>query len=126
MARVAWVFDGYAWPVNPEKDTGWLPPEDILNEANNIAATASTFQFGGIKSARRRISGWIWGPFSADHYNRMYQWKLQRKRSTLKDHEGHQKTCFLISFTTERINDPKSWAEGRPTYRYEAEFASVD
>jgi hypothetical protein len=124
MARVAWVFNGYEWPVNPEKDSGWLN-EHVSAELNNINATKSVFQFGGMKSSRRKISGWIWGPSASTQYLTMWNWHKNKTTGVLKDHVGVEKRCFFLTFSAEAVIDSVSWSQGRPTYRYEAEIVEA-
>lgn len=124
MARVAWRFDGYDWPINPEEDSGWTKP-DIMSEQNNVNADVSNFQFGGRKSARRQISGWLWGEGSVQLRLNMYNWYANRKKSTLVDHVGDSKKCFITSLTVKSVQDVREWGQGRQTYKYTIEFAEV-
>ena len=60
MARVAWQFNGYSWPINPEDDSGWIPGELVYSELVPIYKFSSHVQVGGKKSKRRQVRGWIW------------------------------------------------------------------
>jgi hypothetical protein len=124
MSRVAWLFNGYAWPVNPEKDSGWTK-DDVVGEVNPLQSNISTFQFTGRKSARRQISGWIWGPNSAEQLTKMRDWRINRTKATLRDHTGESKRCYCASLRLEPVQDIASWKSGRQTYRYDAEFVEV-
>lgn len=121
MARVAWEFAGYTWPVNPREDSGWVA-EEILAESNPINARRSTLQFGGTKSARRQISGMIFGPRAAEHKTQMDTWKRNRTRGLLKDHMGTTRTAILIRLEAKPIISVSEWKHGRYTFEYTAEF----
>lgn len=122
--RVAWSFAGYSWPVNPEKDSGFNA-EEVEPEAVAIGATKSTFQWGGRKSARRQISGWLYGAHALEHYNKMRAWKNGRTVGTLTDHLGNSATARLVKFDAEPVVSNTEWAAGRSTWRYNAEFVEV-
>ncbi len=124
MARVAWVFNSYSWAVNPEKDSGFNA-EEVEPEAVAIGATKSTFQWGGRKSARRQISGWLYGPNALAQYNLMRGWKNNRTVATLVDHLGNSSTARLAKFDAEPVVSNTEWANGRSTWRYNAEFIEV-
>lgn len=121
MARVAWEFDGYAFPVNPEKDNGWVY-EDVEPETVPIGAQKSTFQFGGRKSGRRQTSGWLYGEKALEQYNKMRNWKLGRTMATLTDHLGNSTTARLAKFDAEIVLSSTEWKAGRNTWRYNAEW----
>lgn len=121
MARVAWVFAGYEWPINPEKDSGYVY-EHAMSEQVPIQATESDLQFGGRKSPRRQISGWLWGESSAAQYAQMEGWRKNKTVGTLVDHLGNARPAMLIKFEAEAVQDARAWAEGRQTWRYTAEF----
>lgn len=121
MARTAWIFNSYSWPVNPEKDTGWNA-EEVEPEAVAINATRSTFQWGGRKSGRRQISGWLYGANALEQYNQMRSWKNNRVVATLTDHLGNSATARLAKFDAELTPSATEWAHGRSTWHYNAEF----
>ena len=121
MARVPWRFDNYDFAVNPEKDSGFVY-EDVMPESVAINAPRSTFQYGGTKSGRRQISGWLYGVNALDQYNRMRGWKAARTKATLVDHIGHSTTARLSKFDAEVVQSATEWKLGRSTWRYNAEF----
>ena len=124
MPRVAWVFDNYQFPVNPETDTGWNR-EVILVEHNPIRSTQSVFQYLGTRSARRRITGWMYGPKADEMRSKFEHWLTTRKVATLKDHLNVSRNAVLVSFTYELVPDYRAWRQQKPTYRYNAEFVQV-
>lgn len=119
--RVPWRFNNYDFAVNPEKDGGWVS-EDVMPESVGIGASRSTFQYGGTKSGRRQISGWLYGPNALDQYNRMRSWKANRTRSTLIDHLGNSTTARVSKFDAEAVQSSTEWRLGRATWRYNMEF----
>jgi hypothetical protein len=121
MARVAWSFASYSFPINPEKDSGWVY-DHVMSEQVPIQATESDIQFGGRKSPRRQVSGWIWGSSSSTFFAQFDSWRRNRTQGTLTDHLGNSRSAILVKFEPEAINDPQAWAEGRQTWRYTAEF----
>lgn len=121
MARVPWRFNNYDWSINPEKDSGWNY-EDVMPESVAIGAGRSTFQYGGTKSGRRQISGWLYGPSALDQYNRMKAWKQARTKSTLVDHLGNVSTARFAKFEAEAVQSATEWKLGRATWRYSAEL----
>jgi hypothetical protein len=124
MARVAWRFNNYDWPINPDEDSGWTKP-DIMSETNDVNANKSSLQFGGRKSARRQISGWIWGPGSVQLHINMHSWNDNRTKATLVDHTGVSRTCMMMNFAAKPVQDVREWRSGRQTYKYTAEFIEV-
>jgi hypothetical protein len=126
MARVAWVFNGYSWPVNPEPDgdSGWVK-ESVHTEQNPLNASVSSFQFTAEKSARRQVTGWIIGPYAGEQLGRFQAWRSGRTRANLIDHMGVSKRCMLISFSAKTVNNQAEWRQGRSTYKYSAEFVEV-
>jgi hypothetical protein len=124
MARVAWVFAGYSWPVNPEKDSGWIK-EEVYAERNALNSTVSNIHFTAKKSARRKVSGWLFGESTAAQLTKMQSWKDNRTIGTLVDHVGGSKRCIMISFEAEPIQSVSEWKAGRQTYKYNAEFVEV-
>lgn len=125
MARVGWQFAGFDWYVNPEKDSNWVF-DHAVSEQVPIQATKSTLQFGGRKSARRQISGWIYGENSAIQYATMEGWRQNKTQGVLVDHLGNSRNAIMIKFEPEAVQDIKAWEEGRQTWRYQAEFISTD
>lgn len=121
--RVAWVFNGYSFPVNPEKDSGFNA-EEVEPESVAIGATRSTFQWTGRKSARRTISGWCYGPNALEQYNTMRSWKNNRTIATLTDHLGNSASARLAKFDAEPVVSQTEWAHGRNTWHYTAEFVA--
>jgi hypothetical protein len=119
--RTPWQFDNYSFPVNPEKDNGWVY-EEVEPEAVAIGATKSTLQWGGRKSGRRQISGWLYGEKALEQYNKMYNWKKNRTVATLVDHLGNSTSARLIKFEAENVVSNTEWKLGRSTWRYNAEF----
>lgn len=125
MSRVAWSFDGYSFSVNPEKDSDFIY-EHIASDQVPINATKSNIQFGGTKSGRRQISGYIWGIGGPEQFAKMRDWQRTRKQATLTDHLGNSSSAVLIKFEPELVEDIYEWNQGRQTYRYSAEFISLD
>lgn len=121
MARVAWVFNGYSWPINPEKDSGWVK-EEVYAEQVPIRSPKSSMQWGGRKTGRRQISGWLYGPSAQTLYNNMVSWKENRTRATLTDHFGNASVARLVKFDAEYIQANGEWLASRPVWRYNAEF----
>lgn len=119
--RVSWIFAGYQWAINPEKDSGFIY-EDIMPESVGIGASRSTFQYGGTKSGRRQISGWLYGINALDQYNRMKGWKQSRIKGVLVDHLGYSATVRFSKFDAETILSATEWKLGRATWRYNAEI----
>ncbi len=124
MARVPWRFNNYDFDVNPEKDSGFNA-EEVEPEAVAIGATKSTFQWGGRKSGRRVISGWLYGPNALTQYNLMRSWKNNRTVATLTDHLGNTATARLVKFDAEPVVSNTEWAQGRSTWHYSAEFVEM-
>ncbi len=124
MSRVAWSFSSYSFPVNPEKDSGWVY-EHIMGEQVPIQGTSSNIQFGGRKSPRRQISGWIWGETSNTFFAQFDNWRKNRVQGTLTDHLGNSRTAILIKFEPEAVQDIQAWNDGRQTWRYNAEFIGI-
>lgn len=122
MARVAWNFASYDWPINPEGDSGWVPGELVLSEIVPIDVYQSSIQIGGQKSARRRITGWIWGPESAVHYSKFREWYNNGIDASLTDHLGETRTARLIRFEADAVRDVHAFKAGRQTWKYTAEF----
>ena len=121
MSRTPWQFAGYSWAINPEKDSGFVY-EDVMPESVGIGAARSTFQYGGTKSGRRQISGWLYGVNALDQYNRMKGWKQARTKATLIDHLGNSTTARFSKFDAEIIPSATEWRLGRSTWRYNAEL----
>ena len=121
MARVAWVFNGYSWPVNPLTDTDWSV---ALVEAENVAvgASQSRFQYTGRKSRRRQITGWLYGVHASTQLATMRGWHMNRTVATLVDHMGQSARARLTSFVPEVVPNAAEWLQGRSTWRYTAEF----
>lgn len=119
--RVAWQFNSYQWPVNPETDTGFVS-EEVLPEVVPIRATKSSVQWGGRKSARRQITGWLYGLKALEQYNTMRGWKENRTRASLVDHFGNTTTARLVKFDAKFVQSNTEWGAGRPTWQYTAEF----
>lgn len=124
MSRVAWVFAGYSWPINPEKDSGWVK-EEVYSEQHPLNSTVSNLHFTAKKSARRKVSGWLFGETSAAQLTKMQYWKDNRTVGTLVDHNNSSKRCMLISFAPEPVQSVSEWKAGRATFKYEAEFIEV-
>src|SRR5689334_11651810 len=121
MARTPWVFNGYSFPVNPEKDSNWTY-EEVQPESVAIGASRSTFQYGGTKSGRRQISGWLYGTDATTQHNTMKSWHRNRTIATLVDHTGAATTARLSKFDAEFVQSNTEWKAGRNTWRYNAEF----
>lgn len=125
MARVGWEFNGYSWAINPMTDTDWIYEHNIT-EGVGINAQVSTLQYGGTKSGRRRISGWIWGPNGPTQFSNMRSWQRNRTQATLTDHKGNSVRAMLVKFEPEPTQDSVEWAQGRQTYKYTAEFVALE
>lgn len=123
--RVAWQFNGWKWAINPETDSGWTA-EEIMAEQNAINDRRSNIQFGGTKSARRQIHGWIIGPNGPVQLQKMQSWKANRTQATLRDHMGASRKAILLRFDLEFINSVTEWNAGRQAYKYNAEFIAAD
>lgn len=123
-ARVPWSFDGYNFSVNPYEDSGWMS-ELVIAENLPINARLSTIQLGGVRSRRRRISGYIIGTKGPELYSKLDGWLRAFKQSTLRDHLGTSSKAMLVSFQPELIMDHKAWQAGRQSYRYQAEWISL-
>lgn len=121
MSRVAWVFNGYDWPVNPETDTDWVK-QHVENELVAINASKSRQQYTGTKSSRRRITGWLFGSSASAQKTQMQNWHSNRTVANLTDHNGQTVRCRLSAFDTEIVPDRIGWQNGRTTWRYTAEF----
>lgn len=121
MARVAWQFNGYSWAVNPDDDSGWKADE-ANSENLPIGSTNSSIQWGGRKSARRQISGFIWGPAGGTQRTNMESWKNNRVISNLIDHTGATQKAQLVMLEIRPVQDYLEWRANRQTYRYNAEF----
>jgi hypothetical protein len=119
--RVAWQFNGYSWAVNPESDSGWVY-EHVEAENLPINAGRSSFQYGGTKSGRRQISGWLYGPSALDQYNRMKSWHRNRTTATLVDHLGNVSTARFSRFDAKPVVSATEWRQGRSTWQYTAEL----
>lgn len=123
--RIAWSFDNYSFHVNPEEDSGWVV-EPVVSNRVPIGGNRSRIQIGGIKSATRQISGWIYGPGSAIQYNNMRRWVRDRVVSTLTDHLGESRRAIMISFQPQAVRSASEWAAGRQAYKYTATFLALD
>ena len=124
MARTPWVFAGYEWAINPETDSGWVK-EHNMAEHSPIEGTRSVLQFAGSKSARRRVTGWIWGILGPTQLTYMRAWRENKTQSTLTDHTGESRDCMLLTFEAEPARSVSELRAGRQTYRYTAEFIEV-
>lgn len=122
--RVAWQFANYNFPVNPFDDSNWIF-DHAMSEQVPIQGTKSTIQFGGRKSARRTIKGWIYGENSAVQYATMEGWRQNKTQGTLIDHLGNSRNAIMIKFEPEAVQDIKAWEDGRQTWRYSAEFVEI-
>lgn len=125
MTRIPWVCNGYAWPVNPYEDSGWVV-ERAYQEYQPIQRIGSVIFSVGIKSARRKISGYIIGPKAQEFYNKWSEWLLSQFPLTLKDHHNVSRSCILLNFSPSSVLDIQSFRQNRPCYRYTAEFITVD
>ncbi len=121
MARVAWKFNNQDFAINPDEDSGWSSQE-VNAENLPINATESVIQWGGRKSARRIVSGWLWGPTASAQKSMMQTWKNNRIISNLIDHTGESMKCLVVNFTAKPVLSQSEWRHGRQTYRYELEF----
>lgn len=124
MSRVAWSFSGVEFPINPYEDSGWIW-EHVSTEDVPIQATKSTLQFGGRKSPRRQVKGYIWGSICAGWKSQLENWRKDKTNGTLVDHLGDSQSAVLMKFEPELVNDPQEWVNGRQTYRYVAEFVGT-
>lgn len=125
MPRVAWSFANYTWPINPDTDTGWVR-DHIFVEQNTLQAPRSFFQKTSTRSARRRISGWIYGAQGPEFKAKLEYWHLVSTRGILVDHLGVQKRAFLISLSFTAVSSASEWKQGRQAWRYDAEFVEVE
>lgn len=123
--RVAWSFNNYSWPVNPEEDSGWTP-EIVLSERVPIGASRSKIQIGGFKSDVRTISGWCFGPQANEQYSNLYNWMKNKTQATLTDHNGVSRTAILVEFKPAAVSAPRAWADGVQYWRYSAKWIAVD
>lgn len=124
MARTPWYFDNYAWPINPSEDSEWSK-EHVVSEHNPVGSNKSNFQFAAERSARRQISGTIWGVLGPELMGRLKLWREGRKTAVLRDHMGYERSCFLINVTFKPIMDASERRAGRQTYTYTAEFVEA-
>jgi hypothetical protein len=124
MARVPWTFAGYNWPVNPEKDSDWVG-SFVNTEHHPIESQKSSFQYTARRSSRRRISGWLFGPYAAAQLTQMQAWYNSRQTATLVDHTGQARACFLFSLELEHVQAVSEWQQGRNVYKYNAEFVEA-
>lgn len=124
MSRVAWQFNNYSWPVNPETDTGWVT-EVVYVEHNPLQATHSVWQSLTRKSPRRKISGWIFGAQGALFKQQLEQWHRQRVVAILKDHLNDQRKAFFLSLSFSLVPSYSEWKQGRAVWRYDAELIAV-
>ena len=122
--RVAWVFDGYQFPINPEEDSGWVF-EPVVSNKVPINASRSHIQIGGVRSATRQISGWIAGPGANTQYANMSRWVRDRVVSTLTDHMGNSRRAILIDFKPQTVRSVQDWVNNRQAYKYTATFLSL-
>lgn len=123
MARVAWQFAGNSFSINPDEDTGWEAAE-VNAENVPIGSTQSSIQWGGRKSGRRQVSGWLWGPTTGAQKTMMQGWKNNRTVGNLIDHTGESVKCMVISFSAKPVLSQSEWKQGRQTYRYNLEFVT--
>lgn len=123
--RVAWSFDNYSFHVNPEEDTGWVY-EPVISNRVPIGGNRSRIQIGGVKSATRQISGWIYGPGWSTQYNNMQRWVRDRVVSTLTDHLGVSKQAIMVSFQPQAIRSAQEWSKNRQVYKYTATFIALE
>lgn len=123
MARVAWSFNSQNFAINPDEDSGWTAAESFA-ENLPIGATQSSMQWGGRKSGRRTVSGWLWGPETAAQKTMMQGWKNNRTIANLIDHTGESVKAMVINFNAKPVLSQSEWKQGRQTYRYEIEFVT--
>lgn len=121
MARTAWSFAGSSFAINPDEDSGWEAPE-VNAENVPIGATQSSIQWGGRKSGRRTVSGWLWGPSTAAQKTMMQGWKNNRTVGMLVDHTGESTKCMVVNFNAKPVLSQSEWKQGRQTYRFTLEF----
>lgn len=123
MSRVAWSFNGQAFAINPDEDSGWEAAE-VNAENVPIGATQSSIQWGGRKSGRRTVSGWLWGPDTGTQKSMMQTWKNNRTIANLVDHTGESTRCQVMNFNAKPVMSQSEWKQGRQTYRYTLEFVT--
>jgi len=119
--RTPWRFNGVNWSINPEQASDWTY-DRVEPETVGIGASRSTFQYGGRKSGRRTISGWLYGVNAAAQYNLMKSWYRNGTIATLVDHTGASTTARPSKFEPEFVVSNTEWAAGRSTWKYRAEF----
>jgi|FLYL01.1.fsa_nt_gi hypothetical protein len=124
MPKVSWSFNSYTWPVNPYSDSGWVT-EVTYAELQPLAGNRSLLHYVGTKAARRTISGFIVGPKAQEFYDHFQTALQSRVTGILVDHLGQSRTCRLVSFKPEVVYDRISHLNGRPAYKYTAEFVEV-
>lgn len=125
MTRTAWQFDGYAWPTNPDEDSGWVT-EPMYAEKNPLAASVSKFQFTALKSARRQVSGYLYGVHALEQRDKMDEWLRKRVQATLVDHLGGARRAVLLRFEARAVPDVRAHRDGRATFRFAAEFVALE
>lgn len=123
MSRVAWRFNNQDFSINPDEDSEWEYAE-INAENVAIGSTQSSLQWGGRKSGRRTVSGWLWGPTTAAQKSMMRGWKNNRTVGNLVDHTGESVKCMVVNFSAKPVLSQSEWKQGRQTYRYSLEFVS--
>lgn len=124
MGRVAWSFNGYSFPINPEKSSGFVK-DPLLAERVPIQANKSNIQRGGLKSGRIVVSGMLFGENSDSMKNMFDYWLENGTVGDLVDHQGIRVTAMLVKFDPETVRDIKAWKCGRQTWSYSAEFVAM-
>jgi len=122
--RIAWQFGDYQWPVNPNEDSNWTY-DPVLGESVPINSSNSKFQYGGMKSPRRQVQGWLWGPQALDQYYTMLGWLRSQTQATLTDHIGQSRKAQLVKFEAKPVNDVGAFRRGEVTMQYTAEFIGL-
>jgi hypothetical protein len=111
-----WVWGGTTADFNPEHDTGWLT-EPVFAEQHPVGSSSSVIQEGGLKSARRTVSGIT---KSAAFKSALDVLHTARTVFTLVDHRGASSSCKTAA--------PIKWTEIKDatnlgyTFRYEIEL----
>lgn len=124
MAKISWKFNNYTFPVNPDEDSGWTV-NPVISEVIPIYASQGSVQVGGIGSARRRISGWIFGSNSNSFKAQFDSWMVSGTVGTLTDHLNQSRRARLIRFEPAALRDAKYVRQGIQIWKYTAEFIAV-
>jgi hypothetical protein len=96
-----WVWGGTTADFNPSQDSGWVS-EVVFAEQHVIGSSSSIIQEGGVKSARRKVSGVT---KSTSFKSALDALHLGRTIFTLVDHRGTSSSAKILNLQWQEVHD---------------------